>query len=287
MLYLFKGSGAFSKKFDVSASRPQARFGFNKPGLDKEQMPVPPFMTHWERYHTHSPDLAMFDPVITVRDIMLAKLPDIFHAPSTCVVSERAKAVIRSLDPFPHQFSPISVTAKKSGEAAADQFYRFQCNVMLRCRMEDPRATHPVNFITGGFDRPLTDIFDCSEIHAYLQDIPIWVYFSSDEAPFFNEPTYRALKAAGLTGIDEFPHMNPFLNTGMETVGRIDPSAAPLRPSVGIVLPNDLSPAERDALTERLMRDPASAAGHVAPMAPDERPKSRRGDIRWFRFLKR
>lgn len=136
--------------------------------------------------------------------------PDIF-AWGTIYVSEKAKSVIQSIDPFGHQFWPIDLVDENGIRLNEEPYYLMN---MRRYVMIEPngKPLQKLDFspATGEMEADfLSTIQHEQSVRKNIETLPIWRYITSHRqiarhALYFNEVLMDAFKKAGVIGIEEY-----------------------------------------------------------------------------------
>lgn len=159
---------------------------------------------------------------MTVDDMALSSLPDLFknfsHHSFYC--SEKAKAVIEAEDPDIHQFVPISIFRKGDGGRIDTEFFGVIPGRYLYLKRDGSHPKPRMDYIEHP---PVTNLLEriqkTPDAHQLIQSWPLWAHGTTSDRPFFSPALYRALVAAGVSGIDEIGEGQ--ISPETETIGHI------------------------------------------------------------------
>ncbi|GAA3921356.1 imm11 family protein [Litoribacillus peritrichatus] len=138
------------------------------------------------------------------------KLQDIM-ASGKIYVSEKAKSVIQSIDPFGHQFWPVELVDEQGQRLNEEPYYLMN---MRRYVMIEPngKPLQRLDFspATGEMEADvLPTIQHQLEVRKNIETLPMWRYITplkqiAIHVLYFNEVLMDAFKKAGVTGIEEY-----------------------------------------------------------------------------------
>lgn len=179
-------------------------YGINEPGGGYDLQPLLDGMEDWTYVHVR------LDPAqqhrffcdVSVPDADLAALPDIRRVCSMCFVSRRAREIIDEHDPEGAIWIPVTLRGRPSGQAAVkDHAVLLPRRSFHHNQRETDRRPavdfHPV------FPELYADLQYNPATRAFFGDIALWFANGWCHAPHFSEALFRALKRAGVTGIEE------------------------------------------------------------------------------------
>ncbi len=143
---------------------------------------------------------------LIVDDSVIKEVPDIFQSSKdrSFYCSDKAKSVVESEDPDAHQFVPISIIKKSTGEKVGAQFYGVIPGRFLYVKRDDSNPQPRMDYVEHPPTTHLLELLQQStEAHPVVQDMPLWTHPFSPYRPYFSPRLYRALLEAGVSGIDE------------------------------------------------------------------------------------
>lgn len=198
---------------------------WKRPSVYRRDVPLPPAVGPlWFREEIQAPPQAFAPFLYDLRvdhDDLIPLIPDITSGGGLGLVSERAVQVLEGLFPGGSYFWPVTIRSK--GGVAIDRPYfrwvqRHQvsfdsdaADAMEKATSQKlPETTIFSDMFPSIFDRRgRYDIMHNGALRAVLDGIPFWSGDLTCEYPVFRAETFRALKAAGLTGLREVRDYDP------------------------------------------------------------------------------
>jgi hypothetical protein len=192
---------------------------WKRPSAYRRDIALPPAVGPlWYREEIVAPPQAFAPFVSDIRvehDSLIPLIPDITMDRGLGLVSERAMQVLEGLFPGGSYFWPVTI--RSQGGTPIDRPYfrwvqrqQVTFDVDAADAMEAatgqklPRTTIFAEFFKAVPDRRgRYDILHNEALRAVLDGIPFWAGDLKCEFPVFRAETFRALKAAGLTGLRE------------------------------------------------------------------------------------
>lgn len=192
---------------------------WKRPSVYRRDVPLPPAVGPlWFREEILAPPQAFAPFLYDIRvdhDSLIPLIPDITSGGGVGLVSERAVQVLDGLFPGGSYFWPVTIRSK--GGAAIDRpYFRWvqRQQVSFDHKAADamekasgqklPATTIFSDMFPSIFDRRgRHDILHNAALRAVLDGIPFWAGELKCEFPVYRAETFRALKAAGLTGLHE------------------------------------------------------------------------------------
>lgn len=130
-------------------------------------------------------------------------LPDVWSEAQLLLVSERAKKVLASCDDLGHEFIETEVIDQE-GERLSDVPY-YAMNVRRVLQIEELRRKidNQYQMFCPNYweEKYLPAVQHNPILMAHLASLPIWRHDRNYRVHYINEPTLRALEAAGVTGL--------------------------------------------------------------------------------------
>ncbi|WP_087459748.1 hypothetical protein [Oleiphilus messinensis] len=157
-----------------------------------------------------------------------AILPDFIVWRGGIYVTETVKEIIEQVDPFGHQYWPVTtlITNKKK-KVACDKTY-FRMNMRRYVFIESAGDTlEELDFSPLGSESEyIAAIQQNSSIRSYVETLPIWQHFTvignkrliDDSQLYLNRTLMNRLKNAGVAGIQEYTEWQ---GKNKETVGHV------------------------------------------------------------------
>jgi hypothetical protein len=136
------------------------------------------------------------------------EMPDIIGWGGQIIVSDKAKAIIKEFDDFPHQFYETKILTDTPRVAAIDGDYHV---LMVRRVLEcvhpaeitrDIKRRYPYFFASSELS-VMKIILDSEQIKSQVAQIPIWRFISGG-GHYLSEGLVAAMKNAGLTGLVDY-----------------------------------------------------------------------------------
>ncbi|NOI15183.1 imm11 family protein [Vibrio hepatarius] len=139
---------------------------------------------------------------IRSRSGRLPQMPDIWTYAEYCIVSEKCRTVIESVDDFPHQYFPL-ILIDKNGEQLGGQYYWLHV-----CRIVEiePSELPPniTNFRMGPlYEGMIARLQHDPAARACVEALPLWRLYMDSHAICVNATLMKAFKEAGITGLKE------------------------------------------------------------------------------------
>ena len=221
-----KGRTPFVRRDDEST------FGFypiypewKRPSAYRRDIALPPAVGPlWYREEIVAPPQAFAPFVSDIRvdhDSLIPLIPDVTMERGLGLVSERAMQLLEKLFPGGSYFWPVTI--RSQGGTPIDRpyfrwvqrqqvtFNRAAADAMETATGQKlPQITIFTDMFGAVFDeRGRHDILHNEALRTVLDGIPFWTSDLSCSSPVYRAETFRALKAAGLTGLREVRDYDP------------------------------------------------------------------------------
>ncbi|NOI15182.1 imm11 family protein [Vibrio hepatarius] len=139
---------------------------------------------------------------IRSRSGRLPKMPDIWTYEEFCIVSEKCRAIIESVDDFPHQYFPL-ILIDKNGEQLGGQYYWLHVRRIVEVEPSKLPALK-TNFHMGSvYEADMARLQHDPTARACVEALPLWRYVLDGHAICVNETMMAALREADITGLKE------------------------------------------------------------------------------------
>ncbi len=139
---------------------------------------------------------------IRSRSGRLPKMPDIWTYAQYCIVSEKCRSVIESIDNFPHQFFPL-VLIDKNGEQLGDQYYWLHVRRIVKVKPSELPALKTNFHMSSPYESHIARLQHDPAARACVEALPLWRYVLDGHAICVNETMMAALREAKITGLKE------------------------------------------------------------------------------------
>ena len=201
---------------------------WKRPSAYRRDIALPPGVGPlWYREEIVAPPQAFAPFVSDIRvdhDSLIPLIPDITMDRGLGLVSERAMQLLEGLFPGGSYFWPVTI--RSQGGTPIDRPYfrwvqrqQVTFNVDAADAMETatgqklPQTTMFSDIFSSVLDlRGHYDILHNEALRTVLDGIPFWAGDLSCSSPVYRAETFRALKAAGLTGLHEVRDYDPETN---------------------------------------------------------------------------
>jgi hypothetical protein len=183
------------------------------------EQPLPPEVALLWRYEVMTAPPQAFAPFVrdlqVTSDKVIPLIPDFCGWACLGIISERAMLLLESLFPGASYFWPARIVSKDGTPIDRPMFHWVQRHQITFLDQEaddleqERGATLPrvplngVTFQSFSNARAYYEILHNSALRAVLQTLPFWSGDLSCDQPVYRADTFRALKAAGLTGLRE------------------------------------------------------------------------------------
>jgi hypothetical protein len=198
---------------------------WKRPSAYRRDIALPPEVGPlWYREEIVAPPQAFAPFVSDIRvdhDSLIPLIPDITMERGLGLVSERAMQLLEGLFPGGSYFWPVTIRSK-DGTPIDRPYFRWvqrqqvTFDVDAADAMETatdqklPRTTMFSDIFSSVFDRRgRCDILQNEALRTVLDGIPFWAGDIRCSSPVYRAETFRALKAAGLTGLREVRDYDP------------------------------------------------------------------------------
>ena len=183
------------------------------------QQPLPSEVALLWRYEVMTAPPQAFAPFVrdlrVTNDKLIPLIPDFCGWANLGIISERAMLLLESLFPGASYFWPARIVSK--GGTPIDRpmfhwvqrhqitFLMYQADALEQERgAKLPKAKlSGVNFRSFMDERAHFEVIHNAALRAVLQTLPFWSGNLKCDKPVYRADTFRALKAAGLTGLRE------------------------------------------------------------------------------------
>ncbi len=139
---------------------------------------------------------------IRSRSGRLPKMPDIWTYEQFCIVSDKCRAVIESVDDFPHQFFPL-ILIDKNGEQLGGQYYWLHVRRIVEVEASEQPANKTNFFMASFCEQWIARLQHEPEARACVEALPLWRLALDHHAICVNATLMKAFKEAGITGLKE------------------------------------------------------------------------------------
>ncbi|WP_245555165.1 imm11 family protein [Hahella ganghwensis] len=136
-------------------------------------------------------------------------MPDVLVLNGITYVSEPAKTIIESHDPFGHQFWPIKVCDESGGLVTNKPYYHMNMRRYVTIEsQEKPMLDTDFSVHPELEGKHIATIQQDDRVRAFVVSLPLWIHYypphSLGHALFMNEVMYKALCERGMKGIKQF-----------------------------------------------------------------------------------
>ncbi len=145
-----------------------------------------------------------------VIDIKEGEIPDIIPS-SGSFVSKRARQVFEKYDTFGHQFLPVDLIDKEGIPIGEQPYYTMivRRQISIDGRISDLNLRRDGYYAYGNYCeedviQQLVYIENQPELKSFLDTLPLWQLKGSNLEFFVSQQLYDALKAAKVTGIEQY-----------------------------------------------------------------------------------
>ena len=201
---------------------------WKRPSVYRRDVPLPPAVgLLWFREEILAPPQAFAPFLYDLRvdhDDLIPLIPDITSGAGLGLVSERAVQVLQGLFPGGSYFWPMTIRSQ-GGTPIDRPYFRWVQRQQVTFDVDAadaieatsgqklPATTIFSDMFPSIFDeRGRYDIMHNAALRGVLDDIPFWSGDLKCEYPVYRSETFRELKAAGLTGLQEARDCDPETN---------------------------------------------------------------------------
>lgn len=181
-----------------------------------EEIPTEPEWEHCRLYKAPIlPDWRMNTPyTVQIRKKGMV-FPGFISTGTKILVSETAKQVVEEVDPFSHQFWPVTVTDKKGNSVSDEQYFRMNMRRFISIADCGQHASHTDFGIIGEVERhAIPSIRNNSTLRQQVESLCLWQLVNWRKLPseafmryelvvFMNQTMVDSLWAAGIEGLEE------------------------------------------------------------------------------------
>lgn len=148
-------------------------------------------------------------------------LPDVWCWAELLLVSERAKTVLASLDDFGHEFIAVEVTDQDGNAINTTPCYAMNVRRLLHIEelggeIRNKFEMFCPNYLEGKY---LPVVQHNAALKDKIAQLPIWRHIRNQYVHYINEPTLRALEAAGVSGLRPY---STYDGQAGEAIGRFE-----------------------------------------------------------------